>query len=259
METIDVIIPVFQKAEKLFRAVESVKAQTVPVKNIFIIDDGSDEVIQSKIRNRYLSDPQVKLAFLTHSGLPGVSRQLGIQSSTSDWIAFLDQDDKWVPEKLEFQLALAKKYDSKFICSNAVKTSEGGGFQKDYFPRGKKTIPITFTSLLKENRVIMSSVLVQRRVLLKIGTYASSHNVRQADDYATWLRCSSVTKILYDPTPLLEYEVSPKGMSATSDPGIRIFAYADFALWTQNQRILEKKKANALRRRTLGLVRKAFF
>src|SRR5579871_3045640 len=99
MPRISVVIPTYNAAVSLSRAVQSVKAQTCRDFEIIIVDDGSDDETSSvaeKFSNcRYFR--------ITHSGLPAVPRNFGVKQALSPYIAFLDADDEWAPDKLQVQ------------------------------------------------------------------------------------------------------------------------------------------------------------
>ena len=102
--TIDVIIPTFNSQEFLLEGLASCFNQTYPVNQVIIVDDGStDEFLDylSVMKSRF---PKLKVIYNHHTGLPGIGRQIGIDSSDAEWVAFLDSDDYWAPEKIEKQI-----------------------------------------------------------------------------------------------------------------------------------------------------------
>ena len=105
-DTIDVIIPCYNRAETIGHAVQSALNQTVPAQRIIVVDDGS-------------SDESGEIAAATHNKVTVIkqknrgaaaARNRGIQESQAEWIAFLDSDDEWHPEKLEKQLHAADQF-----------------------------------------------------------------------------------------------------------------------------------------------------
>jgi len=227
--TVDVVIPTFNETTNLVRAINSVKDQTSHVNRIFVIDDGSKEDVKKFLSEEFKSDNLVELILKEHSGLPGVSRNLGISLSTAEWIAFLDADDYWDPRKLELQLKLAQTIPSDFVFSNA--TMIDGEHQSPYFEKGSFTSTIGLRELLKSNSVINSSVLVRRNLFEQIGPYPESPKVRGVEDYATWLRASTVTKLHGTSDCLVYYQVSPTSLSRVEKSITRTDAQQDFESW----------------------------
>jgi glycosyltransferase involved in cell wall biosynthesis len=102
-----IIIPTFNRAEKLQKAVQSVLNQTYTNFEILIMDDGSTD--QTKEMVRLLQDNRIKYEWSKNSGGPAIPRNRGIQIAQFDWICFLDADDSWESNKLE----ICKNYISK--------------------------------------------------------------------------------------------------------------------------------------------------
>ena len=103
--TISVIIPAYNAAEHLGRAIDSILAQTRPPDEIIVVDDGSTDNTP-QIATTY--GEKVTLLQQQNAGV-SAARNTGIKAARSEWIAFLDADDKWLPEKLEKQSALLKR------------------------------------------------------------------------------------------------------------------------------------------------------
>ncbi len=99
---IDVIIPTHNRASLIQRAVDSVLGQTYKNFHLYIVNDGSTDETQ-KVLEKYLN---LNCVTLLHQAQTGVSaaRNFGVHSSQNDWIAFLDSDDEWLPQKLERQI-----------------------------------------------------------------------------------------------------------------------------------------------------------
>ena len=243
VQTVDVVIPTYENCKMLTEAVNSCKKQSHPVSQIIVVDDGSSESIRKTLEQEYENDPIVKLIFVPHSGLPGVARDIGIQNSTASWIAFLDSDDTWEPSKIELQLNLASKSQASLIYTNAKvfgEKSEGGNLLT-HLPTN-----LTFRQLVKSNLIVNSSVLVRREVFNKSLTYATSLRVRAAEDYATWLRVRSKHKFAGIDSPLTNYRISETSIRKENDHDPRIYALADFVMWTMQQNSVASTQSSLL-------------
>src|ERR1700739_120956 len=113
MFNISVIIPTHNRAALLQKAVESVLAQTYPVHEILIVDDGSTDgtkdIVGSYLRGDAGAKAPVKYIYQEQQGV-AAARNSGIANSTGEWLAFLDSDDLWLPEKLSWQVRALTEY-----------------------------------------------------------------------------------------------------------------------------------------------------
>jgi len=104
--TISVVIPVYNRFDCLKRSVESVLAQTLPVSEVILVDDGSIDGT-SELLPRYIAENQMwrdRVSYVHQDNQgPNVARNTGIAHAKGDWLAFNDNDDLWLPQKLEWQ------------------------------------------------------------------------------------------------------------------------------------------------------------
>jgi len=110
--TVSVVVSVYNRFELTKRAVESVLAQTVPVFEVLLIDDGSFDGTSALLPQYIASNPcwreRVRYSYQENQG-PGAARNYGITQAKGEWLAFIDNDDLWLPQKLEWQFrALAQ-------------------------------------------------------------------------------------------------------------------------------------------------------
>ena len=111
-----IIIPTYNRIDKLRRAVNSVLQQTYSNYEILVIDDGSTDSTQKEFSNFNLET--LRYICIENSGGPAKPRNIGVNNSTGDWIAFLDSDDYWLPNKLEVISNEIKNNQFDVICHN---------------------------------------------------------------------------------------------------------------------------------------------
>jgi hypothetical protein len=104
---VSIIIPLYNKAPYIRRALDSALAQTFPDHEIIVVDDGSTDGSPEIVRAE--SDPRVRLITQPNAG-PGLARNQGIAEAKGEYLAFLDADDEWLPAFLERSLALLENY-----------------------------------------------------------------------------------------------------------------------------------------------------
>lgn len=178
---ISVVIPSYNGAETLFQAIDSVLCQTTKTPlEILVIDDHSTDDTLEKM-GRYGENDRVRYIRNETNKGASASRNHGVQLAKGDYIAFLDADDYWDPEKLEKQeKALAKTGD--VLCCT------GRELIYDQEPEKQKifSVPerITYKMLLRGNVIGCSSVLAKRSVLLEFPMEKDECH----EDYLDWLR-----------------------------------------------------------------------
>jgi len=228
---VDVIIPNYNQTGLLSRAVDSVLNQGKIVNKVIIVDDGSDEKTIQYIKSNFSGIDKLQIVFSTRQNHPGVMRDIGINHSNSEWIAFLDADDFWEPNKLRKQLSFALENDYQVVCSNAHLLQNlvrvGQIYQFDVKPE------INTKSLLKENIIINSSSLTRRDCFQKIGGYPSEHFLRGVEDYAAWLRLSIHFRIGFLNETLVNYEDQTNSFGKKQNPMLRNIAIFDFIFWSK--------------------------
>jgi teichuronic acid biosynthesis glycosyltransferase TuaG len=232
---VGVVVPTFNRPTETLRAINSVLQQTVLPSEIVIIDDGSKPDCAEELK-KLLSGLDVRLVWNEPSRHPGIARNQGIALLTTRWVAFLDSDDFWLPDKLEKQLLVAQKHRVKAICSNAYLDSSS---KKIEFSNQKKSRIFKLKFLLKRNLIINSSVLVDRSLLNEVQGVACSYSVRGVEDYATWLRIASRTNWFYIGEPLVVYESNSKDSLRISNffenRYNQINAILDFQSWSESK------------------------
>lgn len=238
--TVDVVIPTYAETERLFRAIESALAQDFPVHKVIVVDDGSSAEVRDRISSRYRTNNRVQLVFANHLGHPGQVRNIGIHQSTAEWIALLDADDYWEPDKLRRQLELAQKTNAELVYTDAFNVSE----QSEIIEKRTSKLPekINLRGLVLSNHLINSSVLVRRDVLKNAGNFVESPNVLGVEDYATWLRISLNCKLFGLDEPLVHYTVSETSLSRRRDGKTRLDALENFLEWLDTNRPHSSRK-----------------
>lgn len=203
--SVSVIIPTWNRSDDTLRAVRSVLNQTYNDFEIIIVDDGSIDQTEN-IFSEY-PDKRVRYIQIEHSGLPAKARNVGINNAKGEWIAFLDSDDEWLPNKLEEQIRLAEITLCQAVCSNAwrIQNSQNrGAYLDDQVPE-----IIRFSKLVKVNFVICSSALIKRSLIDKALGFSEAKAMKAWEDYALWLRIASLTNFAYCSKPLVEYSDEP--------------------------------------------------
>ena len=205
---VDVIIPAYNQGSLLRKSIESVLAQTYKKFKITVVDDCSDQNIDLIVR----SYPQVSLLRTEKNSGPSAARNLGIKSTNSEFVSFLDADDFMHEKKLEKSIYELDK-DSKIglTCGNYRVIYNKRKLLKPFYSR---SIDINYKMLLRQNFVASGSTTVRRAVLEDVGLFDESLWI--SEDYDLWLRISEKYKIKYIHEVLYYYSVEPAAGSLTN-------------------------------------------
>lgn len=203
-ELVSVIIPTYNRETVIGRAIESVLKQTYPHFELLIIDDGSTD--QTKQVVEQIADERIRYILLEENGGVAHARNVGIAETQYDYIAFLDSDDEWMPEKLEMQMEKLLDSSAGF---GAVYCRMGGNdwMGKPYiFPPYElersilegKMLPI----MLMQNLIGTPTVLVRRECIEKVGGFKES--LVSLEDWEWILRIAKEYRIGFVDKVLLE-------------------------------------------------------
>jgi len=211
MSKISVIMNCFNSDTYLREAIDSVYNQTYQDWEIVFWDNASTDK-SAEIAQSY--DEKVKY-FRSDTTTPlGEARNLAIEKARGEYIAFLDCDDLWLPEKLEKQINIFQK-DKKIAMTytNTTQFNEKGDirvFCKDMkLPEG-----YIFDDLSKSNFITLSSVVVRRNTLMQL-TEIFDESFSMSEDWDLWLRISYGNKVGYVPEYLTKWRINPNSLTHT--------------------------------------------
>lgn len=183
---ISVVIPTYNHAHFIRRAIQSVLDQTYTNWEILVVDNHSSDNTEGVIKN--LNDGRIQLLKIHNSGVIGMSRNMGILKAKGDWIAFLDSDDCWYPNKLDIVMKVAcqdNKYDVLSTHEMMVDKKTGlktilrhGPFQENFY----KVLLTEGNRLSPSATLIRHSFLKQHKLL-----FNESKNYIAVEDYDLWL------------------------------------------------------------------------
>lgn len=208
MPLISVVIPVYNGEETIKQTLESVLEQTEEDFEIIIIDDGSQDSSLEKISS--IQDARLKVFKYPNAGV-SISRNRGIAHASGEFIAFLDHDDLWTPNKLESQLkALQENPQAGVAYSWTDYIDESGQFL-----RSGNRIAVTgdvYGKLLVRNFLENgSNPLIRRQALIELGGF--ERTLSPADDWEMYLRLASRYHFVAVPSTQILYRVSANSMS----------------------------------------------
>lgn len=214
---VSVITPCFNAEDFILETILSVLNQTYKNFEYIIVDDGSIDNSVEIIKS--IKDNRIKLIETAHTGMGSCAINIGISHANGEFIALIDADDQWVPEKLHKTMSYFEKYpDTDLVCSNKYKkeycTNTRSYINTDlYNLNNQKDIIITFKDLfLYGNRIITSSVVAKKDCFNEAGVFPETPIFYSVYDYHMWLRVAMKYTIYYIGEPLGFYRIHKKGI-----------------------------------------------
>jgi len=186
---VSVIIPAYNAERWIGRAIESVLRQTVAPVEVLVVDDGSTDGTTGVLQEY---GNTVRCLHQANSG-PSAARNLGIDNVRSDWIAFLDADDEWLPHKIESQLRVLKENTHIRWCSCTCSGASHGITQsRRALPEDRRrgsttqTVQRYFSAVLGGVMFQTSSFVIHRSVFDRVGRF--DPDLRSGEDIDMWCR-----------------------------------------------------------------------
>jgi glycosyltransferase involved in cell wall biosynthesis len=206
MKSVTAIIPTYNHAAVLPRAIESVLEQSRPVDEIIVLDDGSTDNTSDVVKN-YL--PRIRYVRQENRGL-SAARNAAITLATSDWIAPLDADDYWLPRKIEKQLEVVSASPNVTLVYNSVYLEHPGGERllMAATPIGQLWPSLRFRNCITGSG---SSVLMRRDEAIAAGLF--DETLTACEDWDLWIRMAIAHQFGCVDEPLAVISESPGSMS----------------------------------------------
>lgn len=209
MPQVSVVVPTWHDRVYVLEAITSLRAQTMPNWDAVVIDDGSDPDLQAELAQRIsdLKDPRIRFIASARRRGPARNRNLGIRQAKGRYLAFLDGDDLWRPNKLEEQLKALDRSGAGLCCTAYENFNPGTGARSLRVPPAR----ITYDALLRRNSIGCSTVLIDRDQIGRI----RFPDIAMRQDYALWLSILRPGRVALGlPEPLTLRRIHARSLSA---------------------------------------------
>ncbi len=205
MPLVSVIIPTYNRPELLRLTLESVHNQTFSDLEVLVVDDGTPNSENEVLCQEF---PKVRYFKIENSGGPSKPRNLGIQNSSGKYLAFVDDDDLWLPHKLETQVKILEENLEYGLVHSPCKVIDYQGLETGVII-GRPGTPDVKHGDVKLRMIgnwtlMMSSVLIRKKIASQVG-YFNTKMPQAGEDAEYWSRCSFYTKFYYLDEPLAFY------------------------------------------------------
>lgn len=194
--SISVVIPSYNRLPLLINALESVLAQTSKVDEIIVVDDGSNDATGEEISLRF---PQIRLITQANRGV-SAARNTGIRAAGCDWIALLDSDDRWLPDKIK-TIRQAQVEHPQFLLYHSDEFWIRNGVRVNAMKKHQKSGGWIFQQCLPLCVISPSAVVIKREIFDRVGLFDES--LPACEDYDLWLRICQQMPVYYIDKPLI--------------------------------------------------------
>ena len=196
---ISAVIPTFNRGHCLLRAINSILAQTTPVDEIIVVDDGSNDktydlLLKSELLDTRRQMPNIRYLYQENKGV-SAARNLGIKEAENEYIALLDSDDAWIETKIERQVL---KLEEKELSRRITHTEEiwlKDGQRINPKKKHNKSGGFIFEKCLPLCCISPSSVLLHRTLFDEYGFF--DETLPACEDYDMWLRLCAFEEVLF--------------------------------------------------------------
>jgi glycosyltransferase involved in cell wall biosynthesis len=205
---VSTIIPAFNASEYIAESISSALAQSHSRIEVIVVDDGSTDDTLNKCA---AFGDKITIIRQTNRG-PAAARNSGARIARGDWLAFLDADDRWLPEKIEMQL----RHIGSTSCgyTDRVNIGELGALSSIQSEGVALHHGEVFRQLLLDgNFITLSSVIIRKSLFADLHGFDERPSFIGVEDWELWLRVSNHTKVSLVPEPLVRYRCHNTGLS----------------------------------------------
>ena len=208
MTSVSVVIPTHDRMRWLKLALATALWQEEVTVQAIVVDDGSSDGTADLVRS--LDDSRIKLLRHDFAQGVGVSRNHGADEATHEWIAFLDDDDLWAPDKLYRQINAASRRGRDWAYAGCVNV----GDHLEIIGGAPPPSPATVSKRIFRFNAVPgggSNVVVRRDTFRRVGHF--DLRLRNTEDWEMWIRLAELGPPAWVPEPLLAYRVHPTNAS----------------------------------------------
>ncbi len=178
---VSVVIPIFNARQTVIRAVESVLSQSASDIEVILVNDGSRDDSLALIKEFKAAHADENIVIIDQkNGGVSKARNAGMRVAKGEFVAFLDSDDAWLPDKLSKQLDILDEEPSLHLVGT---TMNGEVFEKFFHKRFSRVTEITLKNLLFKNFFQPSTVIVRREVMSTVGFFDESQKYAEEGNY----------------------------------------------------------------------------
>ncbi|MBL6931672.1 MAG: glycosyltransferase family 2 protein [Rhodospirillales bacterium] len=212
---LSVIIPAYRAEGTIDRALASVAAQSIKPYEVIVVDDGSPDGTLKAAQGMSDSMGSIKLKIIGQENKgAGAARNRALQEASQEYVAFLDADDEWMPEKIEQSLEWIKSSDNVFVAHDLIQRNEDGTEQDIKSSERFKNASDPYIALYRTGFVGSITVVARRQAIEAAGGF--DETLPTGQDFDLWLSmlASPQTRFLVFDQRLSRYYISASGITS---------------------------------------------
>ena len=208
------VIPVRNRSTLIVAAIASVQQQTVPLDDIVVVDDGSTDATREAVTALAQQDRRIRLVALSTRSGASAARNAGIAASRSEWVAFLDSDDQWLPRKHELQLRALAQAPGAVASFTGIRHLGADRVQDRYAPP-----QVTLQELRRLNYLgSTSTALVRRSALRAIDGFDAT--LPSCQDWDLWIKLRRLGDFAIVCEPLVVFNHTAQARISNNKAGV---------------------------------------
>lgn len=242
---VSIVLPTFGRLHYLRSTVDCIYRQTFEDWELVIADDGSDSQTREYLGS-LAGEPRVRVLWLSHTGVPAIVRNAALREARARYVAFLDSDDLWVPQKLARQIQTLQARPSCQWSYTGFSQIDSSGQILMNAPHGEWMPyegwifePLVVGSLLP---IRTPSVLASRELITRCGGFDEA--IRSGEDYDLWLRLALESEVAVVDEPLVQVRRHEENHSRDWEEA---FLGRDYSLAKLQSRIADRRRRALLR------------
>lgn len=241
MKKVNVVIPAYNKADLTIKAVESVLSQTYGNVEIIVVDDGSTDDTKNKLQ---LFGDRIHYIYKQNGGACS-ARNVGIKQATGEYIALIDCDDIFYPEKIAKSVeCLEKKSDCGFVYTGAYFIDRDDNVISEYGISNRPASGWIASRLILNNFICNSTVVIRKECFKEVGFF--DEKIFIPADWDMWLRLSEKYKAAYIDDKLTGYRLTDSYTASNMETAIKEIVYILNKVFIRNNRISSGLKKKCL-------------
>ncbi len=215
MKIVSVIIPTYNRAHCIERALKSVQKQTFTDMEILVCDDASTDSTRDIVRAYQVNDSRIRLLCHSENQGAGAARNLGLEVARGEYIAFLDSDDEWLPEKLEKQVTLMESLTNDWgICHTGAYIRKNYNRALLFKPREDYNGDVFHLYVLGKLRFLTPTLIVRKICFENTGIF--DEKLLRGQDVELLFRVLMLYKLAVIPNPLTIVNLQTDKLSSST-------------------------------------------